>query len=70
MSKATGRLIDFDLFSRMLESDVLSYNGNFKKLLDYWNTNHHSEGKDAEIKINDLFRKSAIPYEDIMWDIF
>lgn len=71
MSKATGRLIDFDLFSVMSECDLLPHQANLKKLfsppVEIRTITLRKEAITKGIKINGHFRKPATNYEDIFW---
>lgn len=76
MSKATGRLIDFDPFSVMSECDLLPHHGNLKKLFSppveirTITLRGKRDSDNSGIKINGHFRKPARNYEDIFWDTF
>lgn len=74
MSKATGRLIDFDLFSVMSECDLLPHQGNLKKLfsppVEIQTITLQRKAITRGIKINGHFRKPARNYEDIFLDTF
>lgn len=74
MSKATGRLIDFDPFSVMSECDLLPHQGNLKKLfsppVEIRTITLRRKAITRGIKINGHFRKPARNYEDIFLDTF
>lgn len=71
MSKATGRLIDFDPFPVMSECDLLPHQGNLKKPfsppVEIQTITLRRKAITLGIKINGHFRTPARNYEDIFW---